>query len=124
MGLHADIYSQLSGHAGLTALVPATRITPIQREVGATLPAIMFLRVANAVDRAWGDTCGQRITVQISIYAAEGQVSQADAIRTQVLAAMDGFGDFLGDQDLNDTDAEGNHGTIHVPMEFSVYVSS
>ena len=123
MALHTDIFSQLSGHAGLTALVPSTRITPLQREVGATLPALMFLKVGNSTDLAWGDLCGERVRVQVSIYADADQVAQADAIRDQVLLAMAGFGDFLGDQDLNDTDAEGNKGVIHIPMEFSVYAS-
>lgn len=131
MPLHDAIYSHLSGYAGLTALV-STRIYPIYRAQDSALPAVTFLKVAGTSLNVWQGVCGERIRIQISVWAET--VRTANSVSAQVRAAMTTFQgvfsdvtvrstDFLGDQDLYDTDPDGNKGTAHQALEFEVFVA-
>lgn len=68
MTVEAEIYTRLTGFAGLSALV-STRIYPNTIEQNATLPAIVYRRVSAERISAMGDDTGTvRTRYQFDVY--------------------------------------------------------
>ena len=64
------VYSILSSNVALTALVPATRMTPATRSQGVDLPAVTFSQIAATRMNAMGGNTGLvQATVQVDIWA-------------------------------------------------------
>lgn len=131
MPLHDALYSRLSNYAGLTALV-GTRIWPIYRKQDSTLPAVVYQRIAVSPANAYEGSTGLRVFVQVTVYAET--INDANAVAVQVKAAMAGWtgttgdttvhsADFVGDQDLLNTDGDGAKGIIAQALEFEVFTT-
>jgi hypothetical protein len=121
-------YYLLTNTAGVTALVPATKVFPQRAIRGTAEPYIVYRRVS---DNPWqsDDGAGARMArVQVDIYAKEQD--DATAIETAVIAAMDRktpgtYGAELiclshdGSVDLSDDSADGD-GFFHVALDFLI----
>lgn len=94
MTIEAALYTQLSGFAGLTALVGAN-IYPMQADQNAVLPYVVFFRVH-------GSPCNvmnalptlQEDTFQVSSFAVTALL--ANQIAAQVKLAIRGFKGIMG----------------------------
>ena len=87
MSLEETLFSRLSGFAGITALVPAARITPNTLPQGTTYPAISYRRVTTLPYTAMGaDTGVTRARVQVDIWGKNYSV--LDSVGEQVRAAL------------------------------------
>lgn len=129
MPLESAIRSHLSGFAGLTALVPATKILPGYIDENLALPAVTFFRLKTNPDNDWTQLQHESVNVQISVFATSA--ASALAIVSQVRAAMATFtGSFSGlivnhaqlenQRHLVERDKDGGNITHHMPLEFSV----
>ena len=86
MSLASSLYSQLSGYAGLTALV-STRIYPNRAPQDATLPYVVYFRVSGSREQAFTNAVGATgVRMQFSCFATT--YIDADAVRAQVRAAL------------------------------------
>lgn len=84
--MDAALYSILSNHSGLTALV-STRIAPVRLKEGESLPAVTYQRITSQDHWAGGADAGVRsIRYQVSSWGAN--YDQARAVATQVRAAL------------------------------------
>jgi len=114
MSIQSELFTKLSGTAGVSALV-ATRIRPVKLPHGYTLPAIVYTRITSPRIYHLGGASGRtRTRFQIDSWATtEAAASNvADAVR----AALSGFNGTLTtlkavihlerEQDQYDADAE------------------
>ena len=88
MSFSTDLYTRLSSHAGLSALV-GDRIYPLRLPQNPTLPAVVYQRISGQrlqnLDR---NTDGpQRIRVQLTAWAED--VDTANSVAEQVRLAME-----------------------------------
>lgn len=93
MMLEEALYSYLSGHAGLTALV-AARIYPVALPQSTTLPAVTFLRVDAPTLQTFCGTAKTRARVQVSAWGTTH--IQALTVAEQVRAALDNYAGLMG----------------------------
>lgn len=86
MAIGEDVYTELSGDAGLTALV-STRIYPAWLPQDTTMPAVSFSkiseRVQNTID---GEVALRNHMYQFDVWA--DTYSEAHSIATALIAAM------------------------------------
>jgi hypothetical protein len=89
MSLESEVYSRLSGFAGLTALV-STRIYPLRLPQDTTLPAVTFTRLSASRLSAMGSDPGLvRARVQYDAWTeGSGAFDGARAIAEQIRAAL------------------------------------
>lgn len=88
--LEEALYSKLSATAGVTAIVPATRIFHVKLEENSAFPAITFQRISTTRDYVLTDTVQMaEATVQLDCWSASD--SEAVALAKAVRAAIDGF---------------------------------
>lgn len=94
MSTAAAIYAQLSGFAGLTALV-GTRIYPVEAPANVTRPYVVFVAISSVrLNHLSGPAEVANPRVQVDAYAA--RYIDAQAISDQVRAALDGFAGTVG----------------------------
>lgn len=87
MSVETDVWGVLANHAGLTALVPAARITPVIRQPGSALPAVVYFKVSDVrVRHMGGDATFSQARIQINAYAAT--YSEMKAIQLQARLAL------------------------------------
>lgn len=88
MSFESDLYGILSGHSGLTALVPGDRIQPGYAAQGIDAPFVIYNRIfSEPVSGLDGFTSGlERVRVQVDCYA--GTFDEAIAIAAQARAAI------------------------------------
>ncbi len=86
----ATVFAALSASGAVTALVPATRITPLQRPQGSAIPAITLQRISTAPFNNFVDDGGlDSNLVQIDYYGDDYTALKtiADTCRTTLYAA-------------------------------------
>lgn len=91
MSFSSALYSHLSTHAGLSAIV-GTRVYPHPMPQNVTLPAVTYQRI----DGVREDTFTRAVastTVRVQLNAWAKTYVQADAVRTQLRTAMLAFVD-------------------------------
>lgn len=112
-----DIYTALSGFAGLSALV-STRIYPLHMARGATFPAVVYTRVSGArINNLDGENI-QNPRYQVDVWADD--FDSAMAIAAQVALAFAGASFqavFIADRHEHD----GTMDLYRVSMDFSVW---
>jgi hypothetical protein len=123
------LFSYLSGHAGLTALV-ANRIYPLVMPQGTTLPAVTFSKVSGPRVHAMQQDAGLAYPrFQVSCWGAT--YKQAKEVAGQVRAALQDFKGTMGGpggvvvsgvfiQDENDL-YEPNTQIYHVALDFVIW---
>mgnify|MGYP000866610207 CR=1 FL=1 len=102
--IEETIYSGLSGHAGLTALV-GTRVYPIMLPQNVTLPAVTYLRVGGARETAINEAPVAGMPLfQISSWATtyDGVLAVAQQVLAAVRALVTGSGPSLYARDLGE----------------------
>lgn len=130
MPLENAIFTQLSGFAALTALVPSTRIGPAYIAQGIDFPAVTYQRISTTPVNDWQQVCGENVIVQVSAWA--DTLTETNNVAAQIRAAMAAFaGDYSGfvvrSADLVQhrhffiRDSVGGKGTHHMPVDFRVY---
>jgi len=88
MGFQADLYSAITGHAGLTALV-GTRLYPNEAPQDPTLPFIVYYEFATPREQALtGAIAVSKPRIQYSIYdeTYAGALAVADELRAALQA--------------------------------------
>lgn len=89
MSYSDDLYTQLSGHAGLTALV-GKRIYPRRVRQPTPLPYLILVKVSDVPTYSHqGNSNLRRIRQQVSVYA--DSETSAEAVVAQVRLAMDAW---------------------------------
>lgn len=92
MSLETEIYTQLSGYSGMSALVGSSpaRIYPVVIPQNSTMPAMSYQRISSQPVSAMGaDTAAVRTRVQVSIFAENfSKTGNALAVRDKVVAAL------------------------------------
>lgn len=117
MGVEAAIYTQLSGYAGLTALV-GTRIYPRLLPQSSSKPAVVYSRVSSERFSAFSTDSGVvKARMQCDVYAAT--YDAALAVREQVRGALQRYSVdsplkvfdtyILNEIDLYDSETELHH---------------
>lgn len=92
MTIQADLFSALTGHAGLIALVSSGspldhRIYPVRIPQSPTYPLIKYFRVTNNhINSLSGSLNLNQSRYQFDIYA--GTQAEAQAVEAQLIAAM------------------------------------
>lgn len=122
MSIETDLYTQLSTHAGLTALV-STKIYPVLAPQKVDLPYCVYLKVSNVRQYSHqGFSNLERVRLQISCFAKT--YSTAKDVAAQVIAAMEAWSASSvqavipdGEEDLYEEDTE----TYHIPLDFIVW---
>jgi hypothetical protein len=121
------LYNRLSNHAGLNALVPASRIFYVKKPAGAVLPAVTYFRVyGQRVESMTGSSALAFARFQVDAWAKT--YPEVKAVAEQVRMALQGYKgtfsgttiqgiNYLGDQDLYEDDAA----EFRVLMEFLVH---
>ena len=124
MALESDLYTRLSGYAGLIALT-STRIYPLQAPEDVASPYCVYMTVSRARQYSH-DGYGNldRCRVQVSCYGTT--YASAHAVAAQVTAAMEAWPASNtkvqsclhdGEQDFFEEETE----TYHVPIDFIVW---
>lgn len=125
MAIKDALFTQLSGYAGLSALV-GSRIYPMKLPQNPTLPAVSYFTVFTEREYGHGGAMGQA-TPLIQIDAWADDYDEAKSVATQVRLAMNRFigtvasvvvhaSTCVSERDLYEDDT-GNH---HVALEFEV----
>lgn len=113
MSIRSQIYSRLSGYAGLTALV-STRIYPALIPQGAAMPAVTFTLVSATRPSAFGSDPGRvRARFQVDCWSdqAAGSTSGADLVAEQVRAALQRWRTSSGSPEIFDSFIENSFET-------------
>lgn len=119
MTIGEDVYSELSGDAGLTALV-GTRIYPQWLPQDTTLPAVTFAQVSeNPQNTIGGELALKNHQYQFDVFASS--YSSAQAVAAALNTAVAGASAFeayrLTQQDLYEPQTE-----VHrVSVDFSIW---
>jgi hypothetical protein len=115
--IEEDIYTALSGFAGLSALV-STRIYPLHMPQGATFPAVTYTRVSGArINNLDGENI-QNPRYQVDCWAESYSAAKAVAAQVQLAFAAASFTSVLiADRDDRDDTAE----IYRVSMDFSIW---
>ena len=115
--IETAIYSKLSGHAGLAALVVA-RIFPNVVPQNTANPCVRYQLVSSSEPQAMGSGTGIiRSRFQFSVYHDKDNYKQAKAVMTQIKDALKRWSDagsdpvvqdtfFLNENDLYDSQTE------------------
>ncbi len=83
------LYTRLTGHAGLAALVD-TRVYPMLLPQGATLPALTYQRISTVQTYSHqGDSGLATVRMQVDCWGAT--YASAKAVAAQVKAALSGY---------------------------------
>lgn len=85
--LQDGIFARLSGFAGLTALVPAARITPAERTQDAAVPAISYMVVSDVPDYAMQNQTGL-VRARVQVDAFDDSYSGVWAVAEQIRLAL------------------------------------
>ena len=127
MAIEEALYTRLSGHAGLTALV-STRIYPVKLPQNPVYPAVTYeSRGGGAVQQSMGVTTGIRRPIfQIACFA--DTYDSACSVGAQVQAALSRYRATVGGiviQDILETDEPDDFWTDEPPcwqrvLEFEV----
>ena len=126
MTVEADIFSRLSGYAGLSALV-SSRIYPNVLLQNATLPAVTYRRVSSERPPVMGaDTGIVRARFQFDIWATSysGMVAAKEQLRaafqryngTAAVVILETF--ILMDVDLYEDETRTHHGVVDVEINY------
>ena len=119
MTIGQDVYSELSGDAGLSALV-GTRIYPQWLPQNVTLPAVMFFQVTENIQNVIGGELGLRNhQIQFDVFADDYSTAQSvvAALNTAVANASAFKSYRLTQQELYEPQTE-----IHrVSVDFSIW---
>lgn len=87
MSIESDVFALLSGFTALTDLVPASRITPVIRREGSTLPAVVYSKISdNHVRNMGGATVLSEARMQVDVHAVS--YSAMKGIQRQARLAM------------------------------------
>lgn len=124
MSVESDLYSHLSAHSGLAALV-GTRISPQKSIQAGSLPCVTYQRISGGRDYTHGETSSIDLNnpeYQVDSFART--YDSAKAVAAQVRAALEAFDAvkaFIKNEwDLYESDTE-----IHrVSMTVSVWTRS
>lgn len=113
------VYTALTGYAGLTALVPVSRIWygRVPRNVASptTLPYLLYRRVTSVPENPLSGNPGiDQYRIQFDIYAAT--TASAEAILVQLRAALAGNGYEVLAQDFSEFEPDAER--ISVDWEF------
>ena len=120
MSIRTDIFTALSGHAALTALV-SSRIYPIKAPQSPTYPLVIYQRVSNDhINSLTGSSGLNKSRYQFDIYAATYGAANniADAVAGGMAAATTYESILLSTIDL---DFDDNVEEYRVTIDFSVW---
>lgn len=92
--LPAGLFSLLTADSGIAALI-GTRVYPVMLPEDPTLPALLYKFVGGASSPTLTTSGMQRSRLEIDCYGAT--YDDASALRSAVIAALNGFQDELGD---------------------------
>jgi hypothetical protein len=115
--IEEDIYSDLSGFAGLSALI-STRIYPLRMPQGGTFPAVVYTRVSGSrINNLDGENI-QNPRFQVDCWAESYSAAKAVAAQVESAFAAASFTSVLiADRDDRDDTTE----IYRVSMDFSVW---
>lgn len=120
--IEETLYSYLSGHAGLSALV-GNRIYPVVAPQGVTKPYCVCKKVSNARQYAMGGiVAAQRHRFQVSCFGTT--YSSAKNVAAQVTAALEAWkaAEVLAAFAINEIDMyEQDTGLYHIPVDFYIW---
>lgn len=86
MGIEADLYTRLTGHAGLSALV-ATRVYPLVAPQDGTLPYVTYQRISGTVHHQFARTAvATQARYQFDVWA--GSFLSAQTVMAQLRTAL------------------------------------
>ncbi len=129
MSIRTDLYSHLSGYAGLTALV-GKRIYPLVKPLTTKLPCVVFQVISYTRTYSHGGFSNlARARIQISVFAenVDGQpgYDSVEMISTQVKAAMEVWKDSYPNVQavflVNEVDIyESSTDVFHAPLDYIV----
>ncbi len=94
MTIEDGMYTELTSDAGVSALV-GTRVHPMLRPKGGTLPAITYQRISSIRDNSL-DGPMDYVSYRIQIDCWAGTYAQAKALGDAVRAALNGVSTTLG----------------------------
>lgn len=105
MSLESDFRSILTGHAALTALVPAARIFPANYAQGAASPAIRFNKINGATGLHMRGSDGltetlMQIDVRSKVREGVGAHGEVTAVRDVLVALLHPYRGIKGDTDF------------------------
>ena len=124
MAIEATLYTRLTTHAGLSALV-VDRVFPNHLPQDVTYPAISYRRVTSSRPSNFGADAGiVRARFQIDVWASS--YDSASAVREQVRLALQRWSNtagtvvqdtfFIDDQELYEDDID----VHHFPLDFEI----
>ena len=124
MAIEDTLYTRLTTHAGLSALVVA-RVFPNHLPQDVTYPAISYRRVTSTRPSNYGSDAGiVRARFQVDVWASS--YDSASAVREQVRLALQRWKNtpgtvvqdtfFTGDQELFESDID----VHHFPLDFEI----
>lgn len=128
MTIKTELYSRLSGYAGLTGLV-STRIHPVRLPQNCTMPAVTYQIVSGPRVSNFGDDTGDvRYRVQVDCWASAvtGESASADAVADQVKAALQRYRggniqDIYLENEIDGDAYESDADLYRVTLEFIVW---
>ena len=122
MNVNAELFLQLTGYAGLAALV-GTRIYRVTLPVDPTLPAVTFQRIDTPREYSHdGDSHLPHPRFQISCWATTQSV--AEAVADQVRGALRGWHLAYGEAAFVEDQAdayEPETGIYHIPLDATIW---
>lgn len=123
------VYAILAGNGSLTAVVPASRIFPIEMEQAESLPAVAYQVISDPAINTKSGMMGAQARVQVNAYSDSYQQCIVVALLVRAALADKAAGTYGGvkvqtikyDSGQDFTDSAGFDGVYHRSLDFIIH---